>query len=92
MTSDMPNPPKAGRSYLDVRGEIRPGAKTVVIHVHSKSHGDRLGTIRWYGAWRQYIFEPTEAIFSEGCLKEIEAYLRGANAKQREMWAAARNG
>ncbi len=36
----------------------------------------RLGEIRWYSAWRQYVFEPTcFAIYSVGCLKDINLFI-----------------
>lgn len=50
--------------------------KTLIFHVKSKSSGTLLGTIKWYGAWRQYCFYPEPStIFNRGCLKDIENYI-----------------
>ena len=51
--------------------------KTVIVQVLSKQHGNILGTIRWYGAWRQYAFYPVpDTLFNAGCLSDIEAHIR----------------
>lgn len=50
------------------------GKKTKVVLVWSKRHGDLLGTIRWYGAWRQYAFHPADdTIWNIGCMQDVEA-------------------
>ena len=52
--------------------------KTKVIGVYSKRSGDRLGIIKWYGAWRQYAFYPEyETLFNTECLNDIIIYIRG---------------
>lgn len=39
-------------------------------------HGDKLGTIKWYSAWRQYCFFPEDkCVFSGGCLIDIDKFL-----------------
>lgn len=59
--------------------------KTVIVRVLSKAHGDVLGTIRWYGAWRQYAFYPaTGTLFNVGCLADIEAYIRELMQARKE--------
>mgnify|MGYP001600439388 CR=1 FL=1 len=51
--------------------------KTVIVRVVSKMRGDILGTIRWYGAWRQYAFYPSQGtLFNVGCLEDIQAFIR----------------
>ena len=45
--------------------------KTRVIEVTSKSQGYNLGYIKWYGPWRQYVFEVEGVIFNAGCLRDI---------------------
>jgi len=62
---------KVGSKYLDfVIIEQKP--KTVVIEIRSKTHGYRLGLIKYYWAWRQYVFfsEPN-MVFSKDCLNDI---------------------
>ena len=57
--------------YLIFRQVPTPG-KTQVWHVLSKRSGDLLGTIKWYGAWRQYTFFPSpDTIFNVECMASI---------------------
>ena len=57
--------------------------KTKVYSVN-KEDGSRLGIIYWYGAWRQYIFQPTEdTIWNTGCLKEIINFIEALMRKRR---------
>jgi len=52
--------------------------KTKVIGVYSKRSGDRLGIIKWYGAWRQYAFFPSgNTLYNVECLNDIIIYIRG---------------
>jgi len=52
--------------------------KTKVVVVYSKKSGDRLGIIKWYGAWRQYAFFPeTGTIFNVECLNDIIIHIKG---------------
>ena len=45
---------------------------TDIYDVYSTRRGMKLGTIRWYGAWRQYTFAPwSETIYNPDCLREI---------------------
>lgn len=47
--------------------------KTMIIDVLSRRHGDKLGEIKWYGPWRQYVFTPMPGtLYSAGCLADIE--------------------
>ena len=63
------------KSYVDIiLGEQKP--KTAVYHVLSKSSGELLATIRWYGPWRKYIFVPADAtLWSWGCLEEVQTFI-----------------
>jgi hypothetical protein len=48
---------------------------------------DPLGTIEWYGRWRQYIFEPEiGAVFSADCLRDLAGFVEkvNKNAKHEE--------
>ena len=48
--------------------------KTLIVAVNSRHHGNRLGLIRWYGPWRQYVFYPGPGtLFNKGCLQDIMA-------------------
>ena len=47
------------------------------ILVNSKLHGDKLGTIKWFGRWRQYAFFPEAGtVFNTECLNDIQSYIR----------------
>jgi hypothetical protein len=51
--------------------------KTTVWSCRTR-HGDALGEIKWFGAWRQYCFFPTyglSMVFSAGCLADIQDFI-----------------
>jgi hypothetical protein len=56
-------------------------AKTYVIEIASASSKELLGTIRWYGPWRQYCFYPINSLFNHGCLDVIARYLKYLNSR-----------
>lgn len=57
--------------------------KTHRLSVKSKSQGDTLGVIKWYGPWRGYCFYPSYGtIFSVGCLIDLVSYIE----KLMECW------
>ena len=44
--------------------------------VLSTKHGDRLGIIKWYGAWFRYAFFPEpDTLFDAECLKVLGAFI-----------------
>lgn len=65
------------------------GMKTAIYRVMKDSprfHGGGvyLGTIAWWGAWRQYVFFPdTSTIWSIGCLDMITKFLKKMNDRHR---------
>jgi len=64
-------------TYLVFRkeGESTSG-KTEIHSVNSRSSGEPLGMIRWYGPWRQYCFFPNfRTIFNRGCMEDINDYI-----------------
>lgn len=51
---------------------IKDTGKTLVLEVCSASNGGPLGEIRWYPAWRRYVFAPNgRTLFDSTCMKEI---------------------
>ena len=53
--------------------------KTKVYNVISNYDNSLLGSIYWYGKWRQYIFEPdilAKSIWSWDCLLEIVEFIQ----------------
>lgn len=50
--------------------------KTVVFEVQTKSDQTRLGLIKWFGRWRQYVFFPeSKTVFSKGCMADINSFI-----------------
>jgi hypothetical protein len=50
--------------------------KTSVYECRSISHGALLGTVKWYGPWRQYCFWPHHStVFNDTCLSDIQDFL-----------------
>ena len=59
--------------------------KTAIFEIISKSSGSGLGLIKWYGAWRQYTFQPYEGtIWNHECLECIRFTLIAFNECQKE--------
>lgn len=59
------------------------GRKTSVWSVLDED-GGLLGAIRWWGAWRQYVFQPENlTVFHNGCLSDLAAFLTKANEEHR---------
>jgi hypothetical protein len=62
--------------YLTFTRITLSGRKTPIIQVRSKSSGIRLGTIAWFGRWRQFCFYPyPETVFNSGCMSDIQAQI-----------------
>lgn len=50
----------------------------------NKSSGFNLGTIQWYGAWRQYTFIPEYGSeYNNGCLDSISGFLTRLSKEKR---------
>lgn len=50
--------------------------KTKIFEVVSTSNRETLGTIKWYGPWRQYVFFPeSETIWNTTCLQDINNFI-----------------
>lgn len=51
--------------------------KTKVIAVQSKTQPIRLGVIKWWNAWRCYVFLPDkDTLFNAECLNDIRSYIK----------------
>jgi len=58
--------------------------KTQVWSCVNKSSGIDLGTIQWYGAWRQYTFLVGRGSeYNNGCLDAISQFLTRLNKTHR---------
>ena len=69
------------REYIEFQLAERQNPKTKIWSVIAKSDGFVLGTVSWYGPWRQYTFSPTkETTFNHHCLLRIKDFLTMMNA------------
>ena len=72
--------------YLDLKLiKFTETGKTYILGVYSKSGGYLLGTIKWWGAWRQYVFAPEpEMVFNKECLTDIMIAMNLANQNRSD--------
>jgi hypothetical protein len=70
-------------NYLRFEKEADTG-RTEQYGVFSALHGDRLGTVKWYGAWRQYAFFPErETVWNRDCPRQLAGFLDEAMRGQQ---------
>ncbi len=64
--------------YINFESLPTEGRKTSLWVVRNNKSRASLGSIKWAGAWRQYIFEPitVPCIFSSGCLEDIRHFIK----------------
>lgn len=61
-----------------------PGRKTKVVNVRSVRGDSLLGTIKWFGRWRQYGFYPADGtIYSDTCLDAIKSAVYRLNLERK---------
>jgi hypothetical protein len=78
--------------FLTVERQDVAGRTTTIWAVRG-DEGDFLGDVRWWGAWRQYVFQPQpHTIFHGGCLEDITAFLKKQNVAARAECRARRGG
>jgi hypothetical protein len=62
----------ASNPYLTFQDMTPEGRLTHIVEVIAVRDGALLGVIKWYGAWRQYVFAPEPGcVFNVGCLRTI---------------------
>lgn len=65
---------------------------TKVWEVVSRSSGDVLGIVKWYGPWRRYSFLPSDkTLFDEICLTDIIEKLKGETERFWKQKKLGRN-
>ena len=58
--------------------------KTEVFSIHNNKSFALLGTIKWYGAWRQYCFYPEQnTVWSNSCLEHIREFIKEEMEKRK---------
>ena len=76
--------------YIEFR-IIEKKSKTNVYECLNKNGGYGIGTIKWYPAWRQYVYTPYEdTVYSQGCLNDISDFI--GKIKRLEPQEAKRDG
>jgi len=66
------------------------GRKTGIYDVCSSRSGDVLGTIQWFGRWRQYTFWPVHGTtYNPECLRYIADTCARLSREHREAKAVA---
>lgn len=71
-------------SYLIFDEYVTPGKKTHSYGVKNRQSLTTLGVIRFWPAWRKYVFEPVgDVIFDAKCLAEITEKLDSLTAEWR---------
>lgn len=72
------------KKYIRFNEINNPGKKTRIFEVINISGNYVLGVVRWYTAWRQYVFEPvSDTVYSLGCLEDIQKELKTLNYEQK---------
>lgn len=67
--------------------EIVSTATTHQWIVQSKSRASKLGRVKWYGAWFEYVFLPEpDTIFNTECLQDIASFLK----QETDKWGESR--
>lgn len=67
------------------------GHKLPIYIIRNRQTNCRLGTVKFYGAWRKFVFEPCEAvIFDANCLNDIITFLDNRTADWRNSLNANR--
>jgi hypothetical protein len=60
------------------------GKTTKVWDIVSKTRGDVLGQVRWFGRWRQYTLYPTKGtVWNVQCLTDVAAFITARMTERR---------
>ena len=73
--------------YLTFASENIKGRRTKIIHIINKSNINEIGTIEWYGNWRQYCFMPSlefNTVWNNTCLTDVVSVINKL-MKEREI-------
>jgi hypothetical protein len=63
--------------------EIHNTGKTSVWSCRNNKSGEELGQVKWHGPWRRYCYFPScPAVYSTGCLKDIEDFIEHIAGKR----------
>jgi hypothetical protein len=58
--------------------------KTDIWEIMSVQSGETLGEIRWWGAWRKYVFAPAnKTIWDNKCMQEVQDFITEEISKRK---------
>jgi len=61
-----------------------PGRKTPIYDVLTKQEGNKIGEIRYWGAWRAFVFVPGfHTIYETTCLRDLATFCERQTAEHR---------
>lgn len=76
--------------YLNVELQARPANRKTDWWCVLANNEDMLGTVKWFGRWRQYCFDPSsQTTFNRTCLQDLAAFLEQVNERHRVERRAA---
>lgn len=59
--------------------------KTRVYRIINLRQGLTIGSIHWYGQWRQYVFDPVEgAVWSVDCMEAVMLFIENLKARRAD--------
>jgi len=72
-------------NWIEFR-ELGETGQTKIWEVRSKSQDSRLGRVRWWSPWWQYIFIPEPGtLYSSDCMRDIAAFCEEAAKKHKRQ-------
>ncbi len=73
-----------GNKWVKFVDASRPHLKTKHVEVRGVGGDTLLGTIAWFGRWRQYAFYPESlTIFSDSCLDAVKREVQRLNLERK---------
>jgi hypothetical protein len=58
--------------FIDVEARL----KTKIIAVVNIHHDEQIGSIKWFGKWRQYTLYPSDnSIWNKDCLNDVNSVI-----------------
>jgi len=81
--------PKMSKKLLkfEERPRLANRRKTKVWAVISVGGNSFLGSVKWWPAWRRYVYEPASHIVMDAaCLMEVTEFLTHETNEQKKTW------
>ena len=68
--------------------EVHDTGKTKVWDVYNAENGSKLGSVKWHGAWRQYVYDTSTAnygvVWNPDCMDELNEFIRARMTEWRD--------